>query len=204
MYNNKMFKLFYLFFLTFIFIYKSSFSNVNKDMALQYLESFTYLSAKFIQINNNGDVLSGKILINRPGKARIEYNEIPLLLISDGKKFVTINKKIKSITYYNLVDIPVNLLLYKNFKKENIIISTSGESENQVKLKISDKKRTDQSYIEVIFEQKPFIMKKWTVFRDPLNKTEVLLNDLILNEKNLSSKFNIDKEDPRPSVLKNY
>ncbi len=199
-----MFKLFYLFFLTFIFIYKSSFSNVNKDMALQYLESFTYLSAKFIQINNNGDVLSGKILINRPGKARIEYNEIPLLLISDGKKFVTINKKIKSITYYNLVDIPVNLLLYKNFKKENIIISTSGESENQVKLKISDKKRTDQSYIEVIFEQKPFIMKKWTVFRDPLNKTEVLLNDLILNEKNLSSKFNIDKEDPRPSVLKNY
>ena len=173
-------------------------------MALQYLESFTYLSAKFIQINNNGDVLSGKILINRPGKARIEYNEIPLLLISDGKKFVTINKKIKSITYYNLVDIPVNLLLYKNFKKENIIISTSGESENQVKLKISDKKRTDQSYIEVIFEQKPFIMKKWTVFRDPLNKTEVLLNDLILNEKNLSSKFNIDKEDPRPSVLKNY
>ena len=199
-----MFKLFYLFFLNFIFIYKSSFSNVNKDMALQYLESFTYLSAKFIQINNNGDVLSGKILINRPGKARIEYNEIPLLLISDGKKFVTINKKIKSITYYNLVDIPVNLLLYKNFKKENIIISTSGESENQVKLKISDKKRTDQSYIEVIFEQKPFIMKKWTVFRDPLNKTEVLLNDLILNEKNLSSKFNIDKEDPRPSVLKNY
>ena len=110
-----MFKLFYLFFLTFIFIYKSSFGNVNKDRALQYLENFTYLNAKFIQINNNGDVLSGKILINRPGKARIEYNEIPLLLISDGKKFVTINKKIKSITYYNLVDIPVNLLLYKNF-----------------------------------------------------------------------------------------
>ncbi len=199
-----MFKLFYLFFLTFIFIYKSSFGNVNKERALQYLESFTYLNAKFIQINNNGDILSGKILINRPGKARIEYNEIPLLLISDGKKFVTINKKIKSITYYNLDDIPVNLLLYKNFKKEDIIISISSESENQVKIKISDKKRTDQSYIEVIFEQKPFIMKKWTVFRDPLNKTEVLLNDLILNEKNLSSKFNIDKEDPRPSILKNY
>ena len=71
----------------------------------------------YITLENAIIKRSGKILINRPGKARIEYNEIPLLLISDGKKFVTINKKIKSITYYNLVDIPVNLLLYKNFKK---------------------------------------------------------------------------------------
>ena len=190
-------------FLVIIFIYKTSFGNANQERVLNFLQSFNTLNAEFIQINNNGEVLSGKILITRPGKTRIEYNEIPLLLISDGKRFASINNKIKSITFYNLADIPVSLFLYKNFEKKDIEIIGLYEKDNQIKIRIRHKKRNDESFLEIVFEKNPFLMKKWTIFQSATNKIEVLLNTLIVNEKNFVSSFDIDKEDPRPKVFRN-
>ena len=198
-----MFRLLVSNFLIIIFIYKSSFGNANQERVLNFLQNFNTLNAEFIQINNNGEVLSGKILITRPGKTRIEYNEIPLLLISDGKRFASINNKIKSIAFYNLADIPVSLFLYKNFEKKDIEIIGLYEKENQIKIRIRHKKRNDESYLEIVFEKNPFLMKKWTIFQNPTNKIEVLLNTLIVNEKNFVSSFDIDKEDPRPKVFRN-
>ncbi len=186
-----------------IFIYKTSFGNANQERVLNFLQRFDTLNSEFIQINNNGEILSGKILITRPGKTRIEYNEIPLLLISDGKRFASINNKIKSITFYSLADIPVSLFLYKNFEKKDIEIISLYEKENQIKIRIRHKKRKDESFLEIVFEKKPFLMKKWTIYQNPTNKVEVLLNTLIINEKNFASSFDIDKEDPRPRVFRN-
>ena len=90
-----MFRLLISNFLIIIFIHKTSFGNANQERVLNFLQSFNTLNAEFIQINNNGEVLSGKILITRPGKTRIEYNEIPLLLISDGKRFASINNMLR-------------------------------------------------------------------------------------------------------------
>ena len=81
-----MFKLRIIILFLIIFVYKSSFSNTNEQKILKYLQNFDSLKSDFIQVNNNGNVLSGKITILRPGKVRVEYNEIPLLIISDGKK----------------------------------------------------------------------------------------------------------------------
>ena len=68
------------------FVYKSSLANINEQEILKYLQNFNSLKSNFIQVNNNGNVLTGKISILRPGKVRVEYNEIPLLIISDGRK----------------------------------------------------------------------------------------------------------------------
>ena len=92
-------------FILIIFIYKSSFGNVNQERILKYLQNFDSLSSDFIQVNNNGSVLTGKLFISRPGMVRVEYNEIPLLLISDNKKMASVNKDLDSITFYRIQDI---------------------------------------------------------------------------------------------------
>ena len=153
-----------------IFIYKDCFGNQNQDRIFKYLQNFNTLKSEFIQVNNNGDVLSGEIFIVRPGKVRIKYNEIPLLIISDGKKVATINKKLKSITFYKLSDIPVSLLLFKNFRYDKINILEIRKNDNQLVVKIN-KKKNASGYVEVLFEETPFQMKKWTVFRDKNTKT---------------------------------
>ena len=143
-------------------------------------------------------------MITRPGKIRIQYNENPLLIISDGKRLATINKSIQNITYYNLKDIPVSLLLYKNFEKEKILIKETKEYENLIKITLLNTQVDNNNFVEIVFEKKPFLMKKWTVFQDKFNKTEVLLNNLKINRKILSKNFDIDIEDPRPKVLRNF
>ena len=95
------------------FLYNKSFGNVNTDKIINYLDSFDTLKSNFIQINSNGDILTGKIAVYRPGKFRIEYNEISLLIISDGRKVAVINKQIKNISFYSLDDLPSSILLLK-------------------------------------------------------------------------------------------
>ena len=126
------------------------------------------------------------------------------MIISDGKRLATINKSIQNITYYNLKDIPVSLLLYKNFEKEKILIKETKEYENLIKITLLNTQVDNNNFVEIVFEKKPFLMKKWTVFQDKFNKTEVLLNNLKINRKILSKNFDIDIEDPRPKVLRNF
>ena len=178
-----------------LFIYKNAFSNLNQNRILKYLESFISLKSEFIQINNNGDVLSGNVIILRPGKIRVEYNEIPLLLISDGKKIATINKEIRSIAYFNLKDLPITLLLFNNLS-EKVEFSKIKELDNQIRVQLNEKDGNSKGFIEIIFESNPFLMKKWTIYNNQ-QKTEVLLNNLKLNTFDDSQLFNIEKEDPQ-------
>lgn len=190
-------------FILIISIYKSSFSNVNQERILKYLQNFDSLRSDFIQVNNNGNVLTGKLFISRPGMVRIEYKEIPLLLISDSKKIASINQDLDSITFYRLQDIPVALLLYKDFKLEKLKVLDFIDFENQFKLKIKEKENENPGFIEIIFEKNTFTLKKWIIFRDKSNKTEVLLQNLKFNEKFNKKLFDIDSEDPRHPIWRN-
>jgi outer membrane lipoprotein-sorting protein len=148
-------------------------------------------------------VLTGKLFISRPGMVRIEYKEIPLLLISDSKKIASINQDLDSITFYRLQDIPVGLLLYKDFKLEKLKVLDFIDFENQFKLKIKEKENENPGFIEIIFEKNTFTLKKWIIFRDKSNKTEVLLQNLKFNEKFNKKLFDIDSEDPRHPIWRN-
>ena len=147
-----MIRLIFTFFI-FIFIHKNVLCNANQEMVIKYLTNFDTLESDFIQINNDGATTTGKILITRPGKIRIQYNENPLLIISDGKRLATINKSIQNITYYNLKDVPVSLLLYKNFEKEKILIKETKEYENLIKITLLNTQVDNNNFVEIVFEK---------------------------------------------------
>ncbi|MAZ07644.1 MAG: hypothetical protein CMM99_04200 [Rickettsiales bacterium] len=187
----------------FIFISSSLKSNENIKKIFSYLESFSSLKSDFIQINNNGNVLTGKILLSRPGKIRIEYNENPLVVISDGKKVATVNKKLKNVTFYSLNDIPIKMLLYNDFDLDKVKILNYREKDNNLFLNLTENKFAEQGFVEIIFEKNPFQMKKWTVISNDQSKTEILLNNLEFNSKIKKTKFDISEEDPRNQLWRN-
>ena len=199
-----MFKLRIIILFLIIFVYKSSFSNTNEQKILRYLQNFDSLKSDFIQVNNNGNVLSGKITILRPGKVRVEYNEIPLLIISDGKKIASINKELDSITFYRIKDIPLALLLFKNFSLKNVQILDYFDLENQLQIRLKEKDKEGEDFIDILFEKNTFTLKKWTVFKNKSNKTEVLLENVRLNNKINKKIFEIEEEDPRHPIWRDY
>jgi len=199
-----MFKLRIIILFLIIFVYKSSFSNTNEQKILKYLQNFDSLKSDFIQVNNNGNVLSGKITILRPGKVRVEYNEIPLLIISDGKKIASINKELDSITFYRIKDIPLALLLFKNFSLKNVQILDYFDLENQLQIRLKEKDKESEDFIDILFEKNTFTLKKWTIFKSKSNKTEVLLENVRLNHKINKKIFEIEEDDPRHPIWRDY
>jgi outer membrane lipoprotein-sorting protein len=199
-----MFKLRIIILFLIVFVYKSSFSNTNEQKILKYLQNFDSLKSDFIQVNNNGNVLSGKITILRPGKVRVEYNEIPLLIISDGKKIASINKELDSITFYRIKDIPLALLLFKNFSLKNVQILDYFDLENQLQIRLKEKDKESEDFIDILFEKNTFTLKKWTVFKSKSNKTEVLLENVRLNDKINKKIFEIEEDDPRHPIWRDY
>ena len=72
--------------------------------------------------------------------------------------------------------------------KRKIPIKETKEYENLIKITLLNTQVDNNNFVEIVFEKKPFLMKKWTVFQDKFNKTEVLLNNL-KNRKILSKKL---------------
>ena len=190
--------------LIYIFIHSKAFSNINRDRILNYLKSFSSLSSKFIQINNNGDILSGKIFVSRPGKLRIEYEQIPLLLISDSKRLASVNKDLKSINFHSANNNPLSILLFNKLDMKEVKILNLVEKENIMLVKISNTNFEDKGFVEILFEKKPLRMKKWTVFKTDQTKTEVFFDNLFLNKSLPSRLFDIELEDPRKIPFQIY
>jgi len=186
-----------------IILYNKSFSDVNTDKIINYLSSFNTLKSNFIQVNTNGDILTGKIALIRPGKFRIEYNETSLLIISDGKKVAVINKDIKSISFYSLKDLPASMILFKDISLNAIHLIKSKNLENRIEITFTTNKKKNDEIIQITFEKQPLIMKKWSI--DGLNetKTEIMFNNLLLDNQIDAKLFDIEREDPRVRIWKN-
>ena len=186
-----------------IFLYNKSFSDVNTDKIINYLSSFDTLKSNFIQVNSNGDVLTGKVALIRPGKFRVEYNEISVLIISDGRKVAVINRDIKNISFYSLKDLPASMILFKDISLNNIHLLKSKNLENRIEITFSTNKKKDDEKIQITFEKQPLIMKKWEIARLDNNKTEIMFNNLLLDNEIDLKLFDIEREDPRIIPWKN-
>tara|TARA_B100001248_G_C27282980_1_gene408650 strand:+ start:308 stop:901 length:594 start_codon:yes stop_codon:yes gene_type:complete len=184
-------------------LYNKSFSDVNTDKIINYLSSFNTLKSNFIQVNSNGDILTGKVSLIRPGKFRVEYNEISVLIISDGRKVAVINKDIKNISFYSLKDLPASIILFKDISLNNIHLLKSKNLENRIEITFSTTKNKDDEKIHITFEKQPLIMKKWEIDRLNNNKTQIMFNNLLLDNQIDSKLFDIEREDPRIAPWKN-
>ena len=186
-----------------IILYNKSFSDVNTDKIINYLNSFNTLKSNFIQVNTNGDILTGKIALIRPGKFRIEYNETSLLIISDGKKVAVINKDIKSVSFYSLKDLPASIILFKDISLNAIHLLKSKNLENRIEITFTTNKKKNDEVIQITFEKQPLIMKKWSIDGINETKTEIMFNNLLLDNQIDVKLFDIEREDPRIRIWKN-
>ena len=139
----------------------------------------------------------------RPGKFRVEYNEISVLIISDGRKVAVINRDIKNISFYSLKDLPASMILFKDISLKNIHLLKSKHLENRIEITFRTNKKNNDENIHVTFEKQPLIMKKWEIDRLDNNKTEIMFNNLLLDNEIDLKLFDIEREDPRVIPWKN-
>lgn len=193
---------FKFFIILYIFIHNNTFSNSNKNSIINYLENFQTLQSNFIQVNNNGETVLGKLYVSRPGKFRIEYSQIPLLIICDSKRLAIINKDLNNISFHRLEEIPVGILLFRKLSFKDIKILKIIERDSTIIVNLINTKFKDKGFLEIKFEKSPLMMKKWTIFKTDKTKTEVFFDNLTFDIKNNKKLYDIELEDPRKIPFK--
>ena len=190
--------------LVIITLFLESFSPNNSkiNQISEYINNIQTISSDFIQTNSNGESFSGIIKIKKPGLLLLDYNTPSNnKIISNGKEVALINKKNKTITYYNLEQLPIKIFLDSNFSLNNFKIIKYQEDEKKIEFEINDKINNNSGSIKFIFQDSPLLIKKWIIKDIQGFETQMFLSNTTINSKLEDVNFKI--EDPKKKLFGN-
>ena len=190
--------------LVIITLFLESFSPNNSkiNQISEYINNIQTISSDFIQTNSNGESFSGIIKIKKPGLLLLDYNTPSNnKIISNGKEVALINKKNKTVTYYNLEQLPIKIFLDSNFSLNNFKIIKYQEDEKKIEFEINDKINNNSGSIKFIFQDSPLLIKKWIIKDIQGFETQMFLSNTTINSKLEDVNFKI--EDPKKKFFGN-
>lgn len=190
--------------LVIITLFLESFSPNNSkiNQISEYINNIQTISSDFIQTNSNGESFSGIIKIKKPGLLLLDYNTPSNnKIISNGKEVALINKKNKTVTYYNLEQLPIKIFLDSNFSLNNFKIIKYQEDEKKIEFEINDKINNNSGSIKFIFQDSPLLIKKWIIKDIQGFETQMFLSNTTINSKLDDVNFKI--EDPKKKLFGN-
>ena len=157
------------------------------SLAQNYLNSITGLTGGFIQ-TANGKQEKGTFSMLRPGKVRLDYDNMPVQLISDGKDLYFFDRSLDQITTVPLTSTPAGILVRKNIDLQNADINVieTGKDKNTFSLKLNLKGQEGLGNMTVVFDYNPVKLNSWSVTDATGAKTDVVF-------QNLKEKTNFDK-----------
>tara|TARA_Y100000994_G_scaffold101827_1_gene83829 strand:+ start:109 stop:720 length:612 start_codon:yes stop_codon:yes gene_type:complete len=163
----------------------------------QYLKNLKILKADFSQINADGTISSGTILIKRPGRMRFEYYtpDKTLVLVSAGALAIFDPKGDDAPVTYPIKNNPISLIL-----KGEVDLLNSGILENykmstgQAVVKIRDPEKPEHGSVELVFTGATPELEKFTVQNENGLSTSITLEDIEYPDKINDTLFSIQLE----------
>ena len=181
-----MFRLFLIFFLTFL-IFDSKAEN--KDKIIKNLNNTSNFNFEFEQ-NINGKIESGNCTIEYPKKMYCAYNKNSKILVSNGKSLVI--KTISSYYRYPLKKTPLNLILDKNFLIKKIYSLDENIIDNSyIKYTIIE----NENKIDVFFDVGTLDLIGWQTKDIYQNTALTLINSISKNQKIKKKLFKLPVQD---------
>lgn len=132
--------------------------------AEKYLNSITGLNGNFVQ-TANGIQQAGVFSMLRPGRVRLDYDNMPVQLISDGQDLYFFDKSLDQITTVPITSTPAGILVRKNIdlKNADINVVETTDYKNSFALKLNLRGQEGLGYMTVVFDKSPVKLNSWTV-----------------------------------------
>ena len=173
-----------------LFVFSSSYAAVDGALvsrAEKYLNSITGLSGDFVQTAGTR-VDRGTFSMLRPGRVRLDYNEMPVQLIADGRDLYFFDKSLDQITTVPLTSTPAGILIRKNIdlKNADINVVETNATTNTFSLKMNLRGQEGLGHMTVVFDSNPVKLNSWSVVDATGAKTDVAF-------EHMKTKTNFDK-----------
>ncbi len=171
-----------------------------------HMQAVGSMSANFTQTDRNGQTLSGKLLLKRPGHVRFEYQkDVPLLIVADGRALTMIDYGVKQVQRWPIRNSPLAALLDpgQDLAKYGKLVPTS--SDDVISVEVRDAKRPEFGVITMVFVKQAgapagYTLSGWVALDSKDNRTSIRLRDIKYNGGVANSAFTW--KDPRPTGRK--
>ncbi|MBR4892088.1 MAG: outer membrane lipoprotein carrier protein LolA [Alphaproteobacteria bacterium] len=180
-----------------LFVSVSAFAGVDSKLvtsAEKYLNSITGLNGGFVQ-TANGKQEKGTFSMLRPGRVRLDYDNMPIQLISDGQDLYFFDKSLDQITTVPLTSTPAGILVRKNIDLKNADISVveTNDYKNTFSLKLNLRGQEGLGHMTVVFDKKPIKLNSWSVVDATGATTDVAFRNLAEKTKFAKDFFQISR-----------
>jgi len=168
-----------------------------------YFNSFQTAQGDFTQINPDGTISTGRIMIHRPGRVRFEYDppDQNLVVAAGGSVNIFDARSNQGPTVYPLSRTPLNLILAANvdLSRARMVVQHIVEGPTTVVV-AQDPDNPEYGNIRLVFSAAPTELRQWIVTDDMGRETTVILGDLRLGASMASSLFSVDVELQRRGI----
>lgn len=143
----------------------------------EYLNGIRTLSARFMQISENGGTAEGKLYLSRPGKLRLEYDPpVPILMVASGSFLVHYDKELKAVTHLPIDSTPAGLLVRERIALSGDVTVTKVErGPGSLRVTLVQSKDPQAGRITLVFSERPFVLSNWQVTDAQGSMTRVAL-----------------------------
>jgi len=147
--------------------------------AEKYLNSVTGLRGNFVQ-TSNGASQRGTFSMLRPGRVRLDYNDMPVQLIADGRDLYFYDKSLDQITTMPLTSTPAGILIRKKIDLRNadIVVSDTASGNDTFSLKMHLRGQEGLGTMTVVFNNSPVTLRSWSVTDATGTKTDVAFSNM--------------------------
>ena len=142
-----------------------------------YLNGISTLRSRFVQVTSEGAYAEGEVSLARPDRVRFEYDPPdPVLLISDGARFIYYDKELEQATFLSLEDTPLWFIMREEVVfDDRIRVINLERRAGTLYLTLEDARYPDLGQVTLLFSEGPLQLRRWDI-RDPQGiVTEVAL-----------------------------
>ncbi|WP_132546277.1 LolA family protein [Rhodovulum euryhalinum] len=162
-----------------------------------YLNSFVTAEADFTQVNPDGSISTGRLSINRPGRARFEYNppNEGLVIAGGGQVAIFDAKSNQPPEQYPLAKTPLNIILERNvnLSRARMVVGHDGDA-TSTRVIAQDPEHPEYGTIALVFTGNPVELRQWVITDDTGQATAVILGEMRTGVSMSSRMFNIVQE----------
>lgn len=162
----------------------------------QYLNGLKTAQGEFTQINGDGSISTGKILIKRPGRVRFEYNAPESGLVIAGSNTVVIydKKSNQPAETYPLDRTPLSIILAAdvNLGQARMVVGHNFDG-TATTVTAQDPSHPEYGNIQLKFTDSPVELRQWIINDANGSQTTVVLGELKKGGDIPNSKFDVGK-----------
>ncbi|WP_420606819.1 LolA family protein [Novosphingopyxis sp.] len=152
-----------------------------------HLKAANTMTAGFTQSDRDGQTLTGRLTLKRPGRIRFQYQkDVPLLIVADGKALTMIDYEVKQVQRWPVANSPLSALLDPdhNLARYGKVVSTGNDK--VVRVDVRDPKHPEYGLLSMIFVRNAtapggLMLDSWVALDSQNNRTTVRLRDQKFN-----------------------